>query len=69
MSRDAQSRVDKAIGDGWISRRGAVKVHRLAWTICDLRGQGSPGIDEAEIALALRRGDPLPSAAVAERVG
>jgi magnesium chelatase family protein len=34
-------------------------VHRLAWTVADLRGVGRPGVDELDVALRLRRGDPL----------
>lgn len=69
MSAEAQSLVDDAIGRGRLSRRGAVKVHRLAWTIADLRGFVSPGRSEAEVALALRQGDSLPVAVVMERAG
>ena len=69
LSRAAQALVDKAISDGRLSRRGAVKVHRLAWTICDLGGIDCPDVEEVTVALALRHGDPLPTAVVAERVG
>jgi magnesium chelatase family protein len=34
-------------------------VHRLAWTVADLRGVDQPGVDEVDVALRLRRGDPL----------
>ena len=69
MTHEAQLLVDKAIGDGRLSRRGAVKVHRLAWTVADLREEEIPGEYEAGIALALRQGDALPTAAVSERAG
>lgn len=69
LTRDAQAEVDRAIFSGQLSRRGAVKVHRLAWTIADLRGAESPGLHEATIALALRRGDPLPAAVVMAAAG
>jgi magnesium chelatase family protein len=39
-------------------------VHRLAWTVADLRGVDRPGLDELEVALRLRRGDPLLAATV-----
>jgi hypothetical protein len=34
-------------------------VHRLAWTVADLRGADRPGVDELDVALRLRNGDPL----------
>jgi magnesium chelatase family protein len=69
MSRDAQRLVDGAISQGQLTRRGAVKVHRLAWTVADLRGLDAPGKGEAEVALALRQGDALAVAVVTERAG
>jgi len=69
MSSDAQAEVDRAIFSGQLSRRGAVKVHRLAWTLADLRDVEAPGVQEARIALALRRGEPLPSAVVMAAAG
>jgi magnesium chelatase family protein len=44
---------------GKLSRRGATRVHRLAWTLADLRGAVMPTADDAETALALRCGEPL----------
>lgn len=49
---------------GSLTQRGAVRVHRLAWTIADLTGVVTPGVEEVEIAVSLRRGDPLPSRAL-----
>ena len=34
-------------------------MHRLAWTVADLRGLDRPGLDEVDTALRLRTGDPL----------
>ena len=34
-------------------------MHRLAWTVADLRGVDRPGADELDVALRLRSGDPL----------
>ncbi len=45
--------------DGRLSRRGATRVHRLAWTVADLRRLDRPGLDEVDTALRLRTGDPL----------
>ena len=42
-----------------LTGRGGTRVHRLAWTVADLRGVGRPGVDELDVALRLRRGDPL----------
>ena len=38
---------------------GATRVHRVAWTVADLRGLDRPGADEVDVALRLRTGDPL----------
>ena len=40
-------------------RRGATRVHRVAWTVADLRGLDQPGADEVDVALRLRTGAPL----------
>ena len=69
MTREAQAMVDDAVRRGQLTRRGAVKVHRLAWTVADLRGRDVPGSTETTIALDLRQGDALPSAAVTRRAG
>jgi magnesium chelatase family protein len=39
-------------------------VHRVAWTVADLRGLDVPTADEVAVALALRSGEPLPADAV-----
>jgi len=51
--------VDDALYEGRLTRRGAVRVHRLAWTITDLWGLAEPDRDTVDVALRLRRGDPL----------
>lgn len=45
--------LEAALGDG-LSLRGADRVLRLAWTLCDMRGGDRPGPDEVGMALALR---------------
>lgn len=65
----AQRLIDGSVLDGALSRRGAVKVHRLAWTIADLRGLDRPGYDETQAALWLRQGTPLSMHAVESRAG
>ena len=44
---------------GRLTRRGATRVHRVAWSVADLRAVGRPGPDELDVALRLRNGDPL----------
>lgn len=44
---------------GRLSRRGATRVHRLAWTITDLLGGERPDVEEFDVALRLRTGQPL----------
>ncbi len=62
--------VTQAMYAGRLTQRGAVRVHRLAWTIADLTGVDRPGKRQAEWALALRTGDSLPEPAGAlRRVG
>ncbi len=63
----AQYLVDEQLYGGRLTRRGAVRVHRLAWTVADLAGVDRPGIGEVSIALCLRHGDPLPIAALERR--
>jgi magnesium chelatase family protein len=44
---------------GVVTGRGATRVHRVAWTVADLRGLEQPGADEVDVALRLRSGAPL----------
>lgn len=66
---EAQREIDLAIMSNHLSRRGAVRVHRLALTVADLEGVEQPGLAEVQIALRLRRGDPLPELALSRRAG
>ena len=59
LTKAGQQAVDDQLYDGRLSRRGATRVHRLAWTVADLRGLDRPGLDEVDTALRLRTGDPL----------
>ena len=62
--------VDTAVHTGRLTRRGATRVHRLAWTVADLRGSGRPGAAEVDVALRLRTGAPLLVASLAvDRAG
>ena len=68
LGADARELVDRDIHRGALTRRGATRVHRLAWTVADLAGLERPGPLETQVALALRHGDPVPLAAL-ERAG
>jgi len=46
--------LDTQHANGRISARGRDRVHRLAWTIADLSGHGSPTSDDVEEAMLLR---------------
>jgi magnesium chelatase family protein len=63
----ARRLLDKKLYDGHISRLGAVRVHRLAWTVADVRGGHRPDDRDVETALQLRLGDPLLVSAMERR--
>lgn len=59
LTKAGQQAIDDRLYDGGLSRRGATRVHRLAWTVADLRHLDRPGLDEVDTALRLRTGEPL----------
>lgn len=59
MESAAMQALDLEIYSGRITRRGATRVHRLAWTVADMRQRPIPGPAEFEVALQLRTGQPL----------
>jgi magnesium chelatase family protein len=59
LTDDAMRTLHTHVLAGRLTQRGAVRVHRLAWTIADLRGSSRPGVDELDVALRLRSGEPL----------
>ncbi|RYP84591.1 ATP-binding protein [Nocardioides guangzhouensis] len=67
LSPEADQLLDAEMYSGRLSRRGATRVHRVAWSVADLRGLVEPGADELAIALRLRRGDPLDLSVVEPR--
>lgn len=67
LTPDGAHQLNLAVLDGHLSRRGAVRVHRLAWTVADLAGVESPGIAEVMTALDLRLGRSLPTSVVQGR--
>lgn len=59
LDDDALLRLDEQVYAGRLTRRGATRVHRLAWTVADLAGLERPGEAELDVALRLRTGEPL----------
>ena len=59
LRKEGQAEIDDQLYKGRLSRRGATRVHRLAWTVADLRGVEHPGLEEVATALRLRTGEPL----------
>jgi magnesium chelatase family protein len=55
----AAARLDLELHSGRLTRRGVTRVHRLAWTVADLRCVTIPGVEEVDVALRLRTGEPL----------
>lgn len=58
--------VERAMFDGALTQRGAVRVHRLAWSVADLAGVDRPDTAQVAVALALRTGEPLPAMALGQ---
>ena len=52
-------RLDDEVYAGRLTRRGAVRVHRVAWSVADLAGVERPGVEELDVALRLRAATPL----------
>ena len=69
LSDPARRTVDDAVYNGRLTRRGAARVHRLAWTVADLAGVDHPGVAEVDVALRLRTGEPLLLATLERRAG
>jgi magnesium chelatase family protein len=59
LPSEAEVLVDDRVYAGSLTRRGATRVHRLAWTVTDLCGADRPGVAEVDTALRLRSGEPL----------
>jgi magnesium chelatase family protein len=59
MTAEATRHLDVEVYGGSLTRRGATRVHRVAWSIADLRGLSQPGLDEFEVARRLRTGADL----------
>ncbi len=59
LSDPAMARLDREVHSGGLTRRGAVRVHRVAWSVADLAGVDRPGVEELDVALRLRSATPL----------
>ena len=61
--------LDSHVVKGALTSRGAVRVHRMAWTVHDLAEEpsGRPGVEELDVALRLRTGAPLLASSVGRR--
>ncbi|MDQ6935025.1 MAG: YifB family Mg chelatase-like AAA ATPase [Actinomycetota bacterium] len=59
LPESAVRRLDHEVYAGRLTRRGAVRVHRLAWSVADLEAVETPASDEVEVALCLRMAQPL----------
>ncbi len=65
---EATRLVDDEVYAGRLTRRGATRVHRLAWTLADLAERPAPGYEEVDTAIRLRRSEPLLVARMLRRV-
>ena len=68
LTASAVTRLDDEVWSGRLTRRGAVKVHRVAWSVADLLGLDQPGIDQLDVALRLRTATPLLIESIPARV-
>jgi magnesium chelatase family protein len=59
LDDDGRTLLDDQVFSGRLTRRGATRVHRLAWTVADLRGAPAPEPEDLDAALRLRTGEPL----------
>lgn len=65
LTSEGNGLLEGKVLDGTLTRRGSVRVRRLAWTLADLSGaseSGPPGAAEVDTAIRLRLGLPLPVA-------
>jgi magnesium chelatase family protein len=61
------ARLEGEVLEGRLSRRGAVRVHRVAWTVADLGGRPAPTVADVDTAFRLRQGEALMQASVVRR--
>ncbi len=68
LAPEAQHELDRWLYNGRLTHRGATRVHRLAWTVADLRAEAQPGLAEVTVATQLRTGEALALATLARGV-
>lgn len=56
LPRKATAAADEALDKGQITARGHGRILRVAWTLADLQGVGTPGADQIGLALGYRTG-------------
>jgi magnesium chelatase family protein len=56
LPRRATACAESALDQGRITARGFGRILRVAWTIADLQGVGTPGADQVGLALGYRMG-------------
>jgi magnesium chelatase family protein len=56
IPRTATGAVEDALDKGQITARGYGRILRVAWTLADLQGVGTPGPDQVGLALGYRTG-------------
>jgi magnesium chelatase family protein len=56
IPRAATAAAEQALDTGQITARGFGRILRVAWTLADLQGVGTPGINEVGLALGYRTG-------------
>ncbi len=61
LPAEGQERLDDAVHRGLLTRRGIVRVHRLALTLADLAQRPAPLPADVDVAVRLRTGEPLDS--------
>ncbi len=59
LTDSAMRRLDEEVYAGRLTRRGAVRVHRVAWSVADVTGVARPGEDELDVAIRFRSATPL----------
>jgi len=69
LTPPAARTLEEALISGHLTQRGAVRVHRLCWTLADLAGIAQPGSAQLDIAMRLRRGRPLDLSTVTRVAG
>ena len=69
LDAPAMRALEEALINGQLTQRGAVRVHRLCWTLADLAGIDQPGLPEFKTALSLRQGRPLEMSTVMRAAG